>query len=208
MKRNQLQAVQAQLGAFKPEDAKVYATFDAEEVYTLNATPSEPVCRAIERISRKLQQAFPEHYYYPPDRYHVTVKSLPIRSNQKDTIRACQPLLDGQEFQIQCHGVGVNPYGASVVAYPLRSIVPLRSSLKRALDEAINYSEHNAIWEELLWITFLRFGAPPSEEFLAALRELADHEFGTFTLDTYGLFISSSKVADPKKCRLIHTFLA
>lgn len=200
--------VEKQLLGFKPEDATPTTDFTIAPEYTLIARLPEHMNEQISALSRALQKRFPEHYYYTPPQYHLTLVPIPTTLTSEAAVALAQPVLAEERMNIHVYGYGVNRFQASAVLYPKgNAVVTLRRKLREAFgipEQA--YTLHRSVWEELLWVNFMRFRIQPSQALLTVLKDHARDEIGRFTLDRYELYRISTKTLDPASSRRLHTF--
>jgi hypothetical protein len=161
-------------------------------------------------ISKKLQDRFPEHYYYTPEQYHLTVVPIPRDLEVKNIIELLEPLLREWRLLIEARGLAVNRFQSGVVLYPEEeSLVDMRQKLREALDMPTqSYANHRPVWEELLWANILRFQEVPSEEMLQQIRSYATDLMGSFVLNKFELYDISTKTLELSSSRLLYTFKA
>lgn len=202
--------VNDQLFSFEPGDATPTANFVIDPEYTLIARLPRDVSDSIARFANELQHRFPEHYYYSPEQYHLTLVPIPHDIEPARAIELLTPVLNKWHLPIAAHGLACNRFQASAVLYPgEETLIPQRMKLRSVLgipEQA--FTIHRPIWEELLWVNFMRFTVKPETELLAFLREHAKTEIGRFVLGKYELYEVSTKTLDPASSTLLHTFNA
>lgn len=200
--------VQKQLAEFKPEDATPTTDFNIAPEYTLIARLPANINARIHTLSRELQERFPEHYYYSTGQYHLTIVPIPVTIEPKKAIAWATPLLADQRLALQVYGYGANRFQASAVLYPeTETLAFLRKKLRAAFgipDQA--YTIHRSVWEELVWVNFMRFTVQPTSDLLKLLRDHARDDLGHCVIDRYELHSVSTKTLAPASSRLIHTF--
>ncbi|HET9411333.1 MAG TPA: hypothetical protein VFO38_00590 [Candidatus Saccharimonadales bacterium] len=195
--------VQRQLAGLAPEDIQPFVSFTIEPIYTLVARPPQNVCDAIAATAHNLKQRFPDHYYYSPDQYHMTL--LPVLALKDDTIQRISQVLT--PLQVTLHGISANKHGVAVAGYPTSepSLAEMRSILRPIVGNLLDYKEHNEVWDQLLWINFMRFKTQPSHDFLTHIQSLKDLQLPTFTIASWQLYKTTSRVLAPQQSTLIDT---
>ena len=199
-----------QLMDFQTNDATPTTDFSIKPEYTLIAHLPEDICAKLQVISKKLQDRFPEHYYYTPEQYHLTVVPIHRDLEVKNIIELLEPLLREWRLPIEARGLAVNRFQSGVVLYPEEeSLVDMRQKLREALDMPTqSYANHRPVWEELLWANILRFQEVPSEEMLQQIRSYATDLMGSFVLNKFELYDISTKTLELSSSRLLYTFKA
>jgi hypothetical protein len=192
----------------RPDDTTPTTDFNVSPEYTLIAHLPEHINDSIYAIASKLKEQFPEHYYYSPDQYHLTVVPIPYSMNPARIIESIAPVVRGWHLPIHARGVVANRLQAGVVLYPEEETLSShRLKLRAALDIPEQaFTAHNPVWEELLWSNFMRFTAKPEEELLAFLRAHINQDLGSFVLSKYELYEVSTKTLDPTSSKILHTF--
>jgi hypothetical protein len=202
------QIVTEQLFDLRPDNTTPTNDFNVSPEYTLIAHLPEGINNSINAIVNELKIRFPEHYYYAPSQYHLTVVPIPHSMDPTQITEVIAPVLSGWRLPIRVRGVVANRLQAGVVLYPEEeTLIPQRLKLRAALgipEQA--YTAHNPVWEELLWSNFMRFTTKPEEELLTFLRAHVDHDLGKFVLSRYELYEVSTKTLDPASSKLLHTF--
>ena len=107
-------------------------------------------------------------------------------------------------------GTAVNIHGLSIPVYVSDDtpIIGLRNNLRKAFGTVLDYKEHAAVWDEILWINIMRFTSQPSKELLDFIKSQRDLIIGEYTIDRWEIYQTSSKVLAPEESSLIHTFQA
>jgi len=145
------QIVAGQLFSLRPENVTPTTDFNISPEYTLIAHLPEHINDSIRTIVSDLKSRFPEHYYYAPDQYHLTVVPIPHGLDPEHIIKSISPVLMNWHLPICARGVVANRLQAGVVLYPEEeTLIAQRMKLRAALgipEQA--YTAHNPIWEEL-----------------------------------------------------------
>lgn len=201
-------AVAEQLASFRAEEATPATDFTIDPAYTLIAHLPADINDSISAITDKLKTRFPEHYYYPPGQLHLTVIPVPHSMDLDKVIEAITPVVTDWRLPISVRGVVPNRLQAGAVLYPEEeTLVSQRKKLREALGiTGQAYTAHGAVWEELLWVNFMRFTAKPEEKLLKLLHAHAQDNLGRFTLNHYELYETSTKTLDPASSKLLYTF--
>jgi hypothetical protein len=192
----------------KPEDVIPTTDFSVSPEYTLIAHLPENSNNSISKIVNELKIRFPEHYYYAPDQYHLTVVPIPHSMNLAQIINSIAPIIKNWRLPIYACGVVANRLQAGAVLYPEEeTLVTHRMKLRAALGIPRQaYTAYDPVWEELLWVNFMRFTTKPEEALLEFLRDHVKEDLGNFVLNRYELYEVSTKTLDPASSKLLHTF--
>ena len=203
-----LGAVNRQLDQLMPSDVHPYETFELPPIYTLVAHPPDQIQNNIRVFSKELSAKLSsDDYYYAAPQLHTTLQYIGTKIND-NTLPTLRTILKGRQIAVTAYGVGVNSRGVAVPVYDQSNgVLRLREELRSALDISTNYTEHNKIWEELMWVSFTRFKRPPSQATLQTIREYRDRYIGSYAIQQWQLYKTSSRVLDPKKSELIEVFI-
>lgn len=201
-------AVAEQLASFRPEEATPTTDFAIDPEYTLVAHLPENINNSISIITNELKAQFPEHYYYSPGQLHLTVVPVPHSIDLEKATEAIAPIVSNWRLPISVRGVALNRLQVGAVLYPEEeTLMSQRKKLREALgitEQA--YTAHNAAWEGLLWVNFMRFTTQPKEELIELLYAHAKENLGRFTLSHYELYETATKTLDPISSKLLYTF--
>jgi hypothetical protein len=208
LNKQRAESIAEQFLALKADDVTPVTDFSVNPEYTLIAHLPDDVRNSIYEIASELKARFPEHYYYSPAQYHLTVVPIPHHMDIPKIVESLTPMIQGWHLPIDVNGVVANHLQAGAVLYPQEeTLVPQRIKLRTALGiPEQNYTAHNPVWEQLLWSNFMRFTTKPKEELLASLRAHIDQNLGSFVLSRYELYEVSTKTLDPASSKLLHVF--
>lgn len=203
-----LLAVNRQLTNYTSEQIHPYRDFYVGPIYTLIARPPDFIQRKIISVSEKLAEQLTEHYYYEPNQLHVTLQLIGTDISPK-VIEIIQNVLKGKILRVAAHGVGINAHGIAISVYDLSAyeVSDIRLKLRKKLALSINYKEHDPIWDELLWVNFMRFNEQPDKEGLSLIKALSNQEIGRFEIKEWQLYKTTSRVLDPIEKRVNTYFL-
>ena len=199
--------VMKQLQSFSTEDITPFASFEIPKIYTLVARPPEDVRVAISRVSDHLQLNYPEHYYYPSAQYHATLLAVSNTVDQ-ESIDIIQRVIKRQHVEVSLQGLGISAHGVSVPVYAHKpgALGHMRNELRDKLHKVPDTRNKGTPWDELSWINFVRFTSKPSPHMLDDLRKYESTQFGTFSIDTWELYKTTSRVLDPACSELVERF--
>jgi 2'-5' RNA ligase len=204
----QHQEVNKQILNLKPSDIKPLATYKIEPIYTLVAKPPEHVSKRIAKVTEELTRVSPEHYYYTAWQYHCTL--MPLGDSKKDIdakSKELRRIFSGNPIKVKVIGMAVNKHSAAVSLYPIGdNFIEIRNKIRELFGQVLDYSEHNQIWEQLMWIHVLRFTQTPTEKFLKLIYSLRDEFIGEYEISEWDLYKTSSKVLRPKDSTLVERF--
>jgi hypothetical protein len=202
------QKITEQLFSLKSDEVTPTTDFTIDPQYTLIAHLPEHINSFINAVVSELKTRFPKQYYYSPSQYHLTVVPIPRSLSPVQVIESIAPIITDWRLPIHARGVAANRLQAGTVLYPQEeTLVSQRIRLRAALgilEQA--YTAHKLVWDELLWVNFMRFTTKPEEELLEFLRSRASQDFGSFELSRYELYELSTKTLDPASSKLLHTF--
>lgn len=198
-----------QLFSFSPSDATPTNNFAVEPEYTLIAHLPDDIGSALYDLTSDLRKNFPEHYYYLPTQYHLTIVPIPHQTPVDHIVELIEPLVKGWNLPIHVRGLAVNRLQASTVLYPENeSLIAKRQQLRSALGISTQaYTIHHVVWDELLWANFMRFKQQPTQKLIEFLQAHSKTEIEHFTLDRFELYEVSTKTLDPASSKLLHTFI-
>ncbi|HUB93931.1 MAG TPA: hypothetical protein VMB52_05505 [Verrucomicrobiae bacterium] len=207
MSQEQHVFVNRQLDKLLPEDTEPYETFSVEPTYTLIAQLPENIRSQLHTLTIALSDTFSKHYYYAPVQYHTTLLSLGTSEDVATKLDCIRKAIRGVSIHVEVLGTAANKYGAGVTLYPPDdTVVKLRQKLREAFAITAGYTEHNVVWEQLLWVNILRFSSKPTNRFLEKLREYKDTQLGSYEIRSWDLYKTSSKVLAPESSTWIETF--
>lgn len=198
-------AVKSQLDSFSVGDIEPYKTFSLPQEYTLIAKPPTAIKNKVSELASLIRTIVPEAYYYSPEQYHATLQTIG-KEISPATLSTIESVLQDKPTHATVHGLGMNRHGVAVAVYPDAHVIKLRKKLRSKLGITTTYAEHHSVWDELLWINFMRFTAPLSGGALNKLLSYRDTEIGQYTIGQWDLYKISSRVLAPDKSKLIRIF--
>jgi 2'-5' RNA ligase len=199
----------SQLQALSPDSISLFQDDEIPLGYSLIGRPDSPTVARITELAESFRSEEPAQYYYPPDRYHLTlIGELSPTVEAYDIITSVQNILPEYPLRLDLVRIGSNPHTTALIAAPSNfSIHNLRESLRNRLGEhGTDYTRHRELYEHVGWINFMRYRERPSQKFLDTLFSLKGQGLGTVTLDSIELLLCSSSILEPDKTKLIHTF--
>ncbi len=202
---NEKDQIVRQLKDLQPDQVKLFDNQLFTPQYTIVIRPEAAVVEKIADFSRQLQQKFPEHYYYSPDLYHLTLLGgMDIdQVSESRLIEVMNQVLPDHPFQIWLEGDGANTQSVAIAGYADPPVVTeLRQKLRHLLGAGDDYTIHNPAWEKMVWVNFIRYQKKPSPDFFTYLGQFADEPFGQMKKLTIELHANQSKIL--ANSRLVH----
>jgi len=208
------------INKFRVESLKQLKSLRADEIVLLDETPiqenvtiiikpSEECKKTILKLISGLKVADDTQFYYPVDRFHLTILgNIPISVDIKSHVNSIYDVLKKQKMKFKLFGIGSNQFTSSVSAYPLDfSIHALRDEIRQIINnQADNYSRILEYYEYVGWINYMRYLKHPDQEFLDKLFSYKDFDFGEMIVSKVQIFKTTSKLIDPSQSILISEF--
>lgn len=177
----------------------------------------EDLGRAIEaKIIGPLRNIEPEHYYYPIDTLHLTIKNIrtvdnPVRLKERQVaavrgvFASAVPLI--KKIRFAARGAILFPRSVSVVGYSGAFLKSLIQKLDEGLLAAGMPDNKKYFSNEVFFgnISVCRFVHRPGKAFRQCLRNLEETKFGTLAVKKISLIICDS-VNSAKSRKIIEEY--
>lgn len=216
---NELEKSFAQ-GKNKSTVVKMQDDYINDEQITLTSVvfiPSNISKKIIQNVVKPLREIEPEHYYYPPESMHLTIKNVrtinkPPLFNKSDIIKANE-LFNKIITQFPCFEFNVEdvllfPTSISVMAYSNNTLQELVQALDKGLREIGVPDNKRYISDSVFWgnITICRFIKNPGNQFVETIKNMRNIKIGRFKVEKVSL-ISSNVVISPKSKKIIAEYM-
>jgi 2'-5' RNA ligase len=169
-----------------------------------------------EKLIKTLREIEPEHYYYPVDSMHVTLRNVQTIADPPtfgprevklaaDALREC--LRGENKFKIDLKELFVMPTSLSVCGFSSDALQRVADKMGLALfsagvpDNKV-YSSAGIVFGN---VTFCRYAHEPSPAFLAAVEKLRETRIGALNVSAIRL-ITTNAGCHPDHTRIIETF--
>lgn len=175
--------------------------------------PNNITREIIEKIIRPLKEIEPEHFYFPPESMHLTIKNVrtihnPPLFDQADIDNVNElfsniiPQFPSFEFKVE--EVLAFPTSISVMAYSDDTLQKLVYSLDDGLKKIGVPDDKKYLSNSVFWgnITVCRLVKKPGDRFIEAIRKMRDMKIGQFKIKKINL-ITSNVVISPNSKTVI-----
>jgi hypothetical protein len=178
------------------------------EIYSINIRIPEEISQTIKAVSDDICKEFPNQFYYPPSLYHFTVLArIPITFPEDQLITSITSARKRYPFKLVLQGIGAATRGVSIPGYDRNAnIFQLRTALRNSVGQADDYTKYHPVWENILWINFIRYRQKPPDEFFTYIQKFNDAIYGEITNPPFYLYTNQSQTLDPKLSKLISVF--
>lgn len=169
--------------------------------------------KIISNVIAKLKKIEPQHYYYPPEAFHLTIKNVrtinkPKLFNNSDINKANNlfknviPKFSSFDFCVE--DVLVFPTSLALMAYSDEDLKKLVNDLDKGLKQVgvpdnKKYFSNTVYWGN---ITFCRFTNKPSTHFINEVNKMRNLVIGSFKVKDINL-ITCNSVCSPKSRKII-----
>jgi len=175
--------------------------------------PSQISKKITEDIIEPLRKIEPEHYFYPPEAMHLTIKNIRTIHNpplfDKEDINKVNELFGKiipklPSFESNIEDVLLFPTSISMMAYSSDLHQKLVLALDKGLKEIGVPDDKKYFSDSIFWgnITICRFTKKPSNKFIETVKKLRNFKIGKFKIEKISL-ITSNVVIDPKSKNII-----
>lgn len=182
--------------------------------YTLNCYPKDnKFIQKLQKTLGKLVETDPNQYWYPMEKYHMTILGLIKYTEEKHyeqkLISKIQATLDENhirdDLDFYIAGMSSNNKAASVLCYPSGfDLFKLREDLRKALGiPGKDYTEYLNVYEKIAWINFIRYKHIPPQKFEEVLKNMGETDFGKMP---FGLHLRLNSSSTLKNSKIVHTF--
>lgn len=157
-----------------------------------------------QKVIQPLKQIEPNHFYYPPDSLHFTIKNIRVINDppnfngsvvQKAQKIFSQVIPKHKKFRIYYHRLLLFPLNLSVIFTTDPELDSLILELDQKLNEAGIPDDKKYLNNRYFFcnMTIFRTMNPPTEEFKEAVKELSDRfSFTPYTIDSVTLLSATA----------------
>jgi len=198
------------------EMQKDYANDDQICLTSVAFIPSKISNKIVSNVINKLKDIEPQHYFYPSESMHVTIKNIrtinkPPLFSETDIDKANQlfsetiPQFPNFEFSIE--DVVIFPTSISVMAYSNARLQKLVSALDKGLQKIGIPDNKKYLSDSVYWgnITICRFTQKPSPRFIEKVKTMRNLEIGKFKIKKINL-ITCNAVCHPQSRKIINEY--
>jgi len=183
---------------------------------SLTFIPPEIGQKISQEIIEPLKKIDPDHYYYPPESLHLTIKNIriihkPPRFNKDDVVKADKLFQEVipkfKSFSFDLQGLMLFPKTISLIGYSNETLGRLVKTLDAGLKNIGLLDDKEYFSDEVFFgnITLCRFKGQPKQEFIAKVKELENISIGKFLIREVNLVVCNL-VCNSKTRRIIGTY--
>ncbi|MBU0707660.1 hypothetical protein KKG41_04780 [Patescibacteria group bacterium] len=185
-----------------------YEDYSGKLYWTLIIRPNKEITDNLSSAISEMEQKWPEHIYYRPDYFHVTMSGIGGVSEIKDykdrIIEACQNASQNiSRIEIEARGLTL---GNSIMAMILdtggnlsKYVFKMRQLFK---ESNISINEYDDIHTRLWWIVLTRFSKAADRAIIDYIENNNETKYGLFSVKEIDL-VEADKTLDTNKTRLI-----
>lgn len=164
-------------------------------------------------IIEPLQKLEPEHYFFPPESMHLTIKNVrtihnPPLFSESDIEKVNElfskiiPQFPAFEFNVE--DILLFPTSISIMAYSDDTLQKLVMALDQGLNSIGMPDNKKYISDSIFWgnITVCRFTKKPSDLFIETVKKMRNNKIGKFKIEKINL-ITSNVVISPGSKNII-----
>lgn len=178
--------------------------------------PDEISNKIISDIINELKKIDPQHYFYPPESMHLTIKNIrtinkPPLFSETDIHKVNQLfseiITQFPIFEFSVEDVLVFPTSLSVMAYSDDTLQKLISSLDEGLQKIGESDNKKYLSDYIFWgnITICRFTQNPSAQFIEEVKKVRNLKIGKFKVEKISL-IACNAVCHPESRKIISEY--
>ncbi len=183
---------------------------------SLTFIPSKIGQKISRDIIEPLKKIDPDHYYYPLESLHLTIKNIriihkPPRFSKDDVMKADKlfrevtPKFSSFSFDLQ--NLMLFPKTVSLIGYSNETLGRLVQTLDAGLKDIGLSDDKKYFSDEVFFgnITLCRFKGRPKRELIVKIKELENISIGKFSIREVNLVVCNL-VCNPKTRRIIGTY--
>lgn len=182
------------------------------EHYTFSCYLPSELRQKLKPITEKLRSIDPTLVLNDPELYHLTVFWCSIDKKFDTLIQIFKEELSKQPLVFSLYGLVILPFGISLKAYPLNDcFLRLREKLYTSAGLQLPLNPDGTLHERATstWITLARYTKKPSSKLREYIISQLDLDFGEFTPESFGVYISNNKyLYEPKTLEVVTNKLA
>lgn len=185
---------------------------------TLLAKIPEDLHQNIAKKIQVLKEKYPNQFFYPVDRIHLTVTGLiPVQENikirngllEKLTKLIKNTLQKHSAFEVEMNGLNITPTSVFIQGYYTSDTLDrLRADLiSKIKAENLDFKLSHLSSFDLgyAWLTIMRFADHDVKNLMKEIKEMRNFEFGKFTVKEIHLVVTD-KYFSEKNTNVIHSF--
>ncbi len=195
------------------EIQKDYANDDQICLTSVVFIPNDISSKIISNVINKLKEIEPQHYFYPPESMHLTIKNIrtinkPPLFSESDIHKVNQlfseiiPRFPIFEFCVE--DVLTFPTSLSIMAYSDDTLQKLILALDNGLQEIGVPDNKKYLSDSIFWgnITICRFTQNPGTQFINGVKKMRNLKIGKFKAEKVNL-ITCNAVCYPESRKII-----
>ncbi|MBU0670922.1 hypothetical protein KKF29_02065 [Patescibacteria group bacterium] len=195
---------------------KDYKNDDQICLTSLSFVEKKTADKITEKIIKPLEKSGPDHFYFPADSMHITIKN--IRTIHKPPLFTPEDIIKADKlfksiipkfpsFSFNFKGLAKFPTSISLIGYCDETLRKLVQALDRGLNEISLPDNKKYISDEIFFgnISICRFTHEPSDKFIDKFTELKKINIGTVLIKKINL-ITCNAVCNPKTRNIINTY--
>lgn len=199
--------IRAQTRALASSSFKHFQDREVGPFYTIIGRLPSPLPERIFEISQSLEDLYRQYYYYPKNRYHMTVlgEMSTEETSSLDVVAAVQELGAILPVHGVVHGAELSPSSVFIPVYfPEDELHGVRTRLRARLGVGTDYSERVPMLDHIGWVNILRTTKAVDEKFLARVVSLGGVELGEIRHLDLEVWETTSMVLHPERSRRIY----
>lgn len=201
--------------SLKSTVVEMQTNYNVNQVTLTSVTflPRQITEKITKKIIEPLRAIESEHYFYPPESMHLTIKNIRTVNDpplftpadaEKVNELFSQTVPQFPAFEFAVEDVIAFPTSISVMGYSdetlQKLVLALDKGLKRiGVPDNKKYISYSAFWGN---ITFCRFTRKPGEKFMAAVKKMRNLKIGKFAVKKVSL-VTGNAVLHPDSKRII-----
>lgn len=172
--------------------------------------------RILKDFVNRLKAIESNHYYYPPESMHLTIKGVrtinkPPLFTESDINKVNQLFNDVipkfPVFEFKVEDVLNFPTSLSVMAYSDETLQKLILTLDKGLKEIGVPDNKKYLSDSVFWgnITICRFVENPGDQFIAEVKKMRNAKIGKFKVEKINL-VTCNAICHPKSRKIINQY--
>ncbi len=175
--------------------------------------PNDISSRIIKNVINPLKKIEPQHYFYPSESLHLTIKNIRTINKPRLFTDADIDKVDKlfnkiipscSVFEFKVEDIIIFPTSISVMVYCDETLQKLVLKLDQGLKETGVPDNKKYLSDTIFWgnITVCRFIENPKEKFITEVKKMRNLKFGKFKVEKVNL-ITCNAVCHPKSKKII-----
>ena len=178
-----------------------------EEILSINFHLPSQISAGIMQVSDEIRSAYPNHFYYSPERLHTTLLArIPKDTSIDILVGIITKYKKLYPFHLLFEGIGASNRIISVPAFDLYDqIHAFRAAIRTKVTSSDDYTKYDPVWEQILWVNFVRFQSVPDQSLFKFVLRFKTRIYGYLSDPPVELYLNQSQTLDPKYSKLITT---